>query len=299
MRILVTGGAGDIGTYAIRDLASHGHVPTILDLRSPPEVNADVGYVCCDLMNLESTLDLIRDCDVVVHLAAIPHPYNDPPDRVMAVNMVTCFNVLEAVRLNGIRRIVYGCSESSSGFGIHNVELRPDYLPIDEEHPCWPHETYSLTKRFGEEMVENYTRAYGIEGISLRYCWVWLERDADSVRSIVRAGLSGETNPKNWFGCFIAPHDVAQAIRLAAEYRFGDRASMPFEAFYLTADTTCLPVPTLEVLGRHYHPLPEIRDRAYFDSDLFAPPIDSRKARKLLGFQPTKDWRRYDAWEKP
>jgi len=71
-------------------------------------------------MNLAATVDAMQGYDVVIHLAAVPHPHNDPPDRVMAVNMVTCFNALEAVHQNGIQRIVYGCSESSSGFGIHN-----------------------------------------------------------------------------------------------------------------------------------------------------------------------------------
>jgi len=296
VKILVTGGAGAIGEYVVKELVSHDLTATILDVRLPHERENGVEFVQCDLLNLESTVDAVRGYDVVIHLAAIPHPYNDPLDRVMAVNMVTCFNVLEAVRRNGIPRIVYGCSESSSGFGIHNVELTPLYLPIDEEHPCWPHESYSLTKRFGEEMVENYAHAYGIEGISLRYCWVWLERDTEAVRDIVQAGLRGECDPKNWFGCYIAPHDVAQACRLAACYQFPPEQGVPFEAFYLTADTTFLSEPTLEALERHFDPLPEIRAPDYFQSNRFAPPFDSRKAKRVLGFSPAKSWRTFDQW---
>jgi len=296
MKILVTGGAGDIGGYVIREFLSHGLAPTVLDLRPPSEPDNRVEFVRCDLMNLEATLDLVRGYDVVVHLAAIPHPFNDPLDRVMAVNMVTCFNVLEAVRRSGIPRIVYGCSESSSGFGIHNVELRPLYLPIDEGHPCWPHESYSLTKRFGEEMVENYARAYGFEAISLRYCWVWLQRDLDAIRGVVEAGLHGQINPKEWFGCYVAPHDVAQAVRLAAGYAFPPDQDIAFEAFYLTAETTFLGEPTLDALSRRFDPLPEIRDPGYFESNPFAPPFDARKARRLLDFRPTKSWRTFDQW---
>ena len=297
MRILVTGGAGDIGEYVVRELASHDFTPTVLDVRPPRKRGEGIEYVQCDLMNLEATLEDVREYDVVIHLAAIPTPFNDPPDRVLAVNLVTCFNVLEAVRRNGIPRIVYGCSESSSGFGIHNVELKPLYLPIDEAHPCWPHESYSFSKRFGEEMVENYSRAYGIEALSLRYCWVWLQRDAQAIRSIVEAGLRGESDPKNWFGCYIAPHDVAQAARLAACYRFPPGQGIPFESFYLTADTTCLSEPTLEALRRPFDPLPEVRDTGYFRSDPFAPPFDTRKAKRLLGFAPAKAWRTFNQWE--
>ena len=299
MKTLITGGAGAIGRYVVQEFVSHELCPTILDVSPPFKRDDGVDYVQCDLVDYQATLDAVRGYDVVVHLAAIPHPYNDPPDRVMAVNMVTTFNVLEAVRQNGIPRIVYGCSDSSSGFGIHNVELKPFYLPIDEEHPCWPHETYSLTKRFGEEMVANYARAYGIEGLSLRYNWVWVERDTEAVRKIIQANLRGERRPRPWFGCYIAPHDVAQACRLAALYAFPPEQEVPFEAFYLAADATFLCTPTLEALRAHFDPLPEVRDAAYFESNPFAPPFDLRKAERLLGFKPAKSWRTFEQWEKP
>jgi len=299
MRILLTGGAGDIGAYVLQDLTSRGITTTVLDVRKPQAPFSDVPFLHCDLTNLENTLAAVRGYDVVIHLAAIPHPYNDPPDRVIAVNTVSAFNVLEAVRQNGIPRIVYGCSESASGFGIHNVELKPRYLPIDEAHPCWPHESYSLSKWFGERMIENYARAYGIEGISLRYCWVWLERDKRSVRQIVEASARGESNPKPWYGCYIAPHDVAQGCRLAALFDFPADQDIPFEAFYLTAETTFHPVPTLEALRRHFDPLPEIRDPGYFEAAPFAPTFDTRKAQRLLGFRPTHTWPSFDEWKAP
>ncbi len=174
-------------------------------------------------MDMGAAVAAIRDCDAVVHLAAIPNPFNDPAERVMTVNMVTTYNVLEAVRLNDVPRIVYGCSESSSGFGVHRVDLRPRYLPIDEEHPCWPHEVYSFTKRFGEEMVREYSHAFGIAGISLRYCWVLVDRDAEAIRGILRSQAEGKRDPKAWFGSYIAPHDVAQACRLACRFEFPGR----------------------------------------------------------------------------
>jgi nucleoside-diphosphate-sugar epimerase len=297
MDILVTGGNGDIGQYVIRELLAHDLNPAVLDIREPREPDERGAFIQCDLTNLEDTIAAVRGYDAVIHLAAIPHPYNDPLDRVIGVNTIACFNVLEAVRRNGIPRIVYGCSESSSGFGIHNVALTPLYLPIDEAHPCWPHESYSLSKWFGEEMVANYAHAYKIEGISLRYCWVWLARDREAVRRIVGASERGEVNPKNWFGCYIAPHDVAQACRLAVSYQFSADQEIPFEAFYLAAETTFLPIPTLEALSKHFHPLPKIRTPGYFESNPHAPPFDTRKARQLLGFRPTKNWQAYEQWD--
>ena len=296
MRVSVTGGSGAIGWYVVAELARAGHELTILDVR-PPRAQLDgVRYIPCDLTDYKAACATLVDFDIVVHLAAIPNPANDPPERVLAVNTVSSFNVLEAVRLNHIRRVVYGCSESSSGFGIHNVVLKPLYLPIDEEHPCWPHETYSLSKRFGEEMLAWYARAYGFDGIALRYTWVWTERDTEGVHQIVRRHLASEWNTDPWFSAYIAPHDVAQAVRLACNYQFPATTDVRFEAFYLSATNTFYPAPTLEVLQRVYNILPGLHDANYFKMDPFASVFDTRKAQRLLGYQATRDWRQFDRW---
>lgn len=296
MRVSVTGGSGAIGQYVVAELARAGYEVTILDVRPPRAQLEAVHYIPCDLTDYKAACATLVDYDIVVHLAAIPNPANDPPDRVLAVNTVSSFNVLEAVRQNHIPRVVYGCSESSSGFGIHNVNLKPLYLPIDEDHPCWPHETYSLSKRFGEEMLGWYARAYGFEGIALRYTWVWTERDTEGVRQIVRRHLAGEWHTDPWFGAYIAPHDVAQAVRLACSYQFPTTSDVRFEPFYLSAANTFYPVPTLEVLQQIYTTLPDLHDTNYFTADPFTSVFDTRKAQRLLGYQATRDWRQFDDW---
>ena len=167
----MTGGAGDIGTTVVTEIREQ-HAVTILD-RQASTHHQDLPFIKLDLENASETVSAVQGFDVVVHLAAIPDPFSDPDDVVFRLNCLSIFNLLEAVRMNGIRRIVYGCSESASGLGIHNRMYQPEYLPIDEEHPSWPHEGYSLSKYFGEVMCEEYSRAYDIEGISLRYAWVW------------------------------------------------------------------------------------------------------------------------------
>ncbi len=297
MRIIVTGGAGDVGGYVVRDLAHYNLPHTILDVRKPDSMPDGVDFVKCDLMDRTATAEALKGYDVVIHLAAIPNAFFDPPEHVMSVNMVTCFNVFEAARENGIRRIVYAGSESSTGFGIHNVKLKPLYLPIDEEHPLWPHESYSFTKRYGEDMVENYARAYGIEAISLRYCGVWMRNNLENLVAMLEPFRRGEKAPEPWFGCYVAGEDVAQAVRKATTYTFTGNEPIPFEAFYITAARTFYPEPTLEVMERIYGDLPEVRDPSYFQNNPTASPFDIRKAERLLGYKPTRDCREIEEWE--
>ena len=295
MRVLVTGGLGMIGRVVVQQLLAAGISPVVVDQVAPAGAEIGVTSVQCDLTDLQATLEVVRDVDVVFHLAAIPNP-TGPLERVLGVNVMSNYNVLEAARQNGIPRVIYSCSDSASGFGIHLVNLKPLYLPIDESHPMWPHETYSLSKYFGEEMLANYARAFGIEGIALRYTWVWTERDRPSVRRIAAARQAGLVDPNGWFGAFIGVEDVAQAFLLASQYRFPQDQHPPFEAFYLSSADTFMSEPTLDALARRFDPLPEIRDPQYFAANPHAVPFDTRKAQRMLGWKPSRFWRDYVDW---
>ena len=294
MRIAVTGGSGHIGTYVCNQFVRAGHEIVSLDI-SPPET--DVQFVKVDLCDLEQTQEAITGFDQIVHLAAIPHPYNDPADRVMSVNMTSTFNVFEAAHREGVGRVIYGCSESSTGFGIHEVAFTPLYVPFDEEHPCWPHETYSLSKHLGERIGANYARAFGMEVISLRYCWVLDKRGVEAAARIVenaRAHRLPDETP--WFGAYIAVHDVASACLAASEYQFPPESKPPYEAFMLTAKNTFYGLPTLDVLAQAFEPMPPIKDQAYFDASPCASVFDIRKAERLLGWTPQYDILDFDKW---
>lgn len=213
----------------------------------------------------------------------------------MGVNMQTAFNVFEAARQNGVTRVVYGCSESSTGFGIHKVPLVPLYVPIDEQHPCWPHETYSLSKHFGELIGQDYARAYGLEVVSLRYAWVWMHVTEHLWRPIVTDAQQGLCRKPQWFGAHITVKDVARACLAAVKCPLA--VSPPCEAFMLTARDTFHPVPTLEVLQTIYGKLPEVRDPAYFEANPYASVFDIRKAERLLDWKPLHDWRAWETWD--
>lgn len=138
MRILVTGGSGLVGRYVVEGLAQ-AHDVEILDLRRP--VKSQMPYHAVDLLDHASVNDSVRGFDVVVHLAGIPHPLDDPAQRVFRVNTLGTFNLLEACAANGIRRFIFISSESVLGFTFSTARMWPEYFPIDELHPLRPQDT--------------------------------------------------------------------------------------------------------------------------------------------------------------
>ncbi|NCO43165.1 MAG: NAD(P)-dependent oxidoreductase [Armatimonadetes bacterium] len=294
MRVAVTGGSGNIGRHVCAAFRQGGHEVASIDKVAP---GADTEFVAVDLCKSADTREALRGFDTIVHLAAIPNPFSDPPETVMGVNMMTALNVFEAAKANETPRVVYGCSESSTGFGIHSVPFTPLYVPVDEEHPCWPHETYSLSKHFGERIADNYALAFGIEAVSLRYAWVMMEQCRDRVEHVVARARAGEVEEHPWFSAYVTVGDVARACVLAAEYVFPTGSGKPHEAFLLTASDTYCPLPTLEVLRRTSGEVPPIKDPAYFEQNPFGSVFDIRKAERLLGWKPEHSWRNYEEWK--
>jgi UDP-glucose 4-epimerase len=293
MRIAVTGGSGAIGMYVCDELMRAGHEVVSID-RMPPKAN--LAFAVVNLLNREETQEALKGFEMVIHLAAIPNPYNDPPEVVIGENTCTSFNVFEAAHRNGVRRVVYGCSDSSTGFGIHKVVLKPQYVPLDEDHPLWPHEAYGLSKHFGERMAQTYAKAYGIEAISLRYQYVMVKRVQHIALEQAANARKGIFDPKHaWFGGYISVRDVARACLAAVNYRFAPRVEEPFEAFFLSARNTLYPVPTLDVMRAIYgDDIPPIKDPSYYEQDPYASVYDIRKAKRLLGWVPQDEWAHID-----
>ena len=296
MKVAVTGGSGAIGTFVCDELAKSGHDVTAVDI-VPPKI--DVPFIELDLGVLDDTCKALAGFDQVLHLAAIPDPFKDPPERVMSVNMVSTMNVFEAARKNDIRRVIAASSESATGFGIHETPYTPQYVPIDEAHPCWPHEFYSFTKYFGERMRENYARAFGMEVISLRWTCVWIKRIEDDLKKIVSAAHEKAVPDLGdpWFGGYIAPRDLARGWVAAAQWSFPETAELKFETFLFSARDTFYGIPTLEVLKAIYGEVPPTPEPEYFEKNPFASVFDIRKAQRMLDWNPQLHWREFGEWE--
>lgn len=285
MKVLITGGSGDVGEFVVSEVKKK-HEVVIADMK-PPKINTDVKYVEVDLECSKAADDVVKGMDVVIHLAAIPHPFNHTGEVVMRVNMVSAYNVAEACKKHKVKRVIYGGSDSSTGFGIRETLYKPLYLPMDADHPCWPHESYSLTKHFGEVIFREYARAFKIPTVSVRFQWVMLTRD--------RAGAEGVVNKTDekafsWLGGYVMPQDVANIVALTIDYDMGDMGDFPFEMFYAHAkdnynshfhNTT-----TLEDAKRMWGEVPEVRNPEYYEKNPYAPFYDMTNVYEKLGYTP-------------
>ena len=171
MAVLVTGGAGFIGSNIVDELMMQGHEVVVLDNFSegrPQNLVAWTGngrlrVVRGDVRDFDVVRRAADGCDWVFHLAAMSRiqPSITDPMLAWSQNMIGTGNVLEAARQAGAKRVVY--SASSSAYGQRNRPPLNEGMPTDCLNP------YSLSKKVGEEMCDVYTRLYGLSTVSLRY----------------------------------------------------------------------------------------------------------------------------------
>jgi UDP-glucose 4-epimerase len=225
VKVLVTGGAGFIGSNLVRGLVECGYVVTVLDnLMSGFRCNLDpspgVRFIEGDVRDEAAVADAIKGAEVVFHLAAsvgnkrsIDHPITDAE-----INVIGTLRVLEAARREGVRKIV-----TSSSAGIFG-ELKT--LPIREDHPVEPDSPYGCTKLCEEKQCLAYAKLYDIEAVCLRYFNVYgpnqrFDAYGNVIPIFAFKMLRGE--PLTIFGDgeqtrdFINVHDVVQANIKAAD----------------------------------------------------------------------------------
>jgi len=279
MKVIVTGGSGNIGRFVVEELG-RDHDVTVLDRKPPPDSGID--FREADIRDPAAVREAFQRMDAVVHLAAIPAYSPDiPPAEYMHVNVTGTFNVLEAAAANHVKTVVLASSDSTLGFVFATHLFPPDYFPLDEEHPLRPQDPYGLSKLLAEEIARWATRRYGLQTICLRFCWVWFPDTYARRKEIAKRNFPG--NLKTHFG-YVDVRDVAQACRLAVEAQ-----GLGSDTFFITAADTYADEPTLELVRKHY---PTVRQVGYLClADPYASLFDIRKARKRLGYTPQHSWR--------
>jgi nucleoside-diphosphate-sugar epimerase len=230
------------------------------------------------MLNIDDCRKAFKGADVIIHLAAIPNPLNDPPEKVFNVNIVGTFNVHQAAADLGIEKVVQASSNSSYGFHFRREGdvLLPKYLPIDEDHPQEPADPYGLSKKVGEEIAKGFTSRYGLLTIALRICAVILPEPEAVLKfkEVLKKGVGRSYNDVR---------DVACAFRLAVEAK----NLRKYEVFCISAEDNANKLDSVELVirdwGSHIPFIKEIKGKGSL--------YDWTKAKVLLGYQPHHTWR--------
>lgn len=171
VKALVTGGAGFIGSHLVDRLVEEGWKVRVVDNLSSGRMenlnhhknNPNVEIVIGDLKNPETCLKVTKDVNVVFHYAANPEVRvsTTNPEIHFNENVVATFNLLEAMRKNNVKELVFASSSSVYG--------EPENIPIDEDAPTKPISVYGASKAACENLIHAYTNLYGLRAIILRY----------------------------------------------------------------------------------------------------------------------------------
>ena len=275
MRIVITGGSGNVGRYVVDELRKFHHKVTVFDVKESKD--KDVTFVKGDMLKIDDCRRAFEGAEAIVHLAAIPHPLNDPPEKVFNINVAGTFNIHQAAADLGIGKVVQASSDSSYGFNFRKEAdvLLPEYLPIDEDHPQKLQDPYGLSKKVGEEIARSFVSRYGMTTVALRICWVVFP-EPESVLEFKKKLKKGGGY---WYNDV---RDVAYAFRLAIEAK----GLKNYEVFCISAQDTATELDSIELTrrewGSHIPFTREIKGRESL--------YDWTKARVLLGYQPRYTW---------
>jgi nucleoside-diphosphate-sugar epimerase len=271
MKVFVTGSAGKIGSLVTGLLEESGHTVFGFDLKNGQ-----------DFRDYAALVSAMADCECVVHLGGIPHPYrNGQLDPFIQHNVLGTYNVVRAAVENGIERMVYSSSTAFYGCNMRG-EWTQDYWPVDEQHPpltvpgdrfAGELDAYNVSKVMAEQVLGWYATNSKIQVIVLRL-------GPANVKADQYAGVEDFTTITDWRrGSLFAnchPEYAADALFRAAIM------SVPFVNFQVFNIVDMYPPDGLDLdwlaseVGVTDYPL----DRSPFYTD---------KASLLLGWEPCKD----------
>lgn len=278
MRIAITGGVGRLGRYVVRALASYA--PRVLDIAAPANPPPDFHQV--DVRDLNALRPALRGIEVVVHLGAIDRSFATDDAATMQVNALGTWNVFEAARQEGVRRVVHCSSSSVTGIDASNPTLPPDYLPIDETHPTRATDAYGISKLCGEKIAEGFSRR-GLEVIVIRPVFVAF---AEMVGFMMgQPGPAGRVEPMPYLRAYVTPEDCARGFAAAVEVDYAG-----YEVFFLAADDCFSPEPTVTRMETQYGAEIPVRDAPLYARTPGASPISHAAAHRRLGWSPTTRW---------
>ncbi|HEY5560410.1 MAG TPA: NAD(P)-dependent oxidoreductase [Clostridiaceae bacterium] len=277
-KIVVTGGSGKLGKWVVKEFIEQGYEIVNADAKLPQENLCKT--VIVNLRNLGEVYGVLSGADAVVHLAAIPNAFSYPNEVVFENNVMCTYNILEAASVLGIKKVVIASSESSYGFCFAGNSFPPLYVPVDEEHPQLPEDSYGLSKVVGEEMAAAFNRRTGMQVVSMRLGNVITPEMYADFHDIINDPKKKIRNLWN----YIDARDIGNACRLAVEAE--DLGAVNIN---IVANENAMNIKSRDLMKAIF---PEVKE---FKTSLngFETLISNDKAKRLLKWKPVHCWRDY------
>ena len=285
-RVLLTGGSGRLGRYVHTALVAQG-----FDVRNFDKVGcgSDVDQIQADILDRESLQSAMADRDMVIHLAALDAAVSATEQAFFEINVQGTWNVLEAAEKTNVQRVVLCSSVAALGIGD---DILPDYLPIDETHPCRPRQAYGLSKQVAETVGQCFARRGHLEVVCLRPAFiVFPDLVIATAQTLARqdgiewsCDLPQHSNalnePLTATRSFIAPDDAADGFVAAVRADL----SASWRLYFAVAPWSMSPLPTLERAQAMGIPVSAVQDPDRYRADPNASMFSTTQAERDLGW---------------
>ena len=291
-RVIFTGGSGKAGKYAVQHLVEAGY--QVLNVDTKPLDNPQVRTLITDITDsgqvfnaFSSTLELHEfapdlrapQIDAVVHFAAIPRIMIVPDNEVFRINTMGTYNVIEAAAKLGIKKVIVASSETTYGLVFANTPRDPKYLPLDEDYPVDPMDSYALSKICNEATSLAFAQRYDMDIYCLRIGNVMEPHDYAKFPDFFKD--PGARKRITW--SYIDARDLGQICRLGIE-----KDGLGFQIFNAGQNDCSSNLPTAELVRTYYPNVPLKHELGEFE-----PLFSNRKVRDVLGFAEQHNWRKY------
>ena len=289
MRILFTGGSGKAGRHSIDYLLERGHSILNVDkvhLDNPKVLTrfadiADAGQVY-DVMHSYAHYDELNAgtgvpaFDAVVHFAAIPRLLMTSDNECFRINTLGTYNVIDAAIKMGVKKVIFASSETTYGICFADGEVKPEYLPIDEDHPTVPEDSYAMSKVVNEATAKSFQRRSKIDIYGLRINNVI--EPHEYAENFPTFYANPDLRARNIFS-YIDARDLGQMVERCLQ-----TDGLGYQIFNVSNNNHSVGLSSEELIERYYQGVP-LKQNTIPDSF-----YSNEKAKRLLGFKPMHDW---------
>jgi nucleoside-diphosphate-sugar epimerase len=291
MRVLFTGGSGKAGRHAVAYLLARGH--RVLNVDLVPLEMEGVDNRIADITDAGQMFDVMASYagfdelepgrgaprfDAVVHFAAVPRLLLTSDNECFRVNAMGTYNVIDAAVKFGVRKIVFASSETTYGVCFADGERKPEYLPVDEEHPTIPEDSYAMSKVVNEATARSFQRRSGFDIYGLRINNVI---EPHEYAQNFPAYVADPSLRRRNFFAYIDARDLGQMVdRCLAVDGLG------YQVFNVSNDGHSVDRTTPELIAQFYADVPLTREMGQRETF-----YSNRKAKEMVGFSPEHDWR--------